>query len=236
MSCWFDSLHLENCLGLGSFGLVFKAVSKSNPSQTFAVKIIFLDESTEDETRILREYELLQGKTHPNIVSAVNLIQKDFGLIELNQLFGNQGQNDDKRARRMKSFYTNVYSQVFEVGELRALCLKMELCGETLRQWVNHYSAQIEPELRESLLWNRTFLQSQFSITSGLLDGIKFLHGHKIIHRDFKPENVMFSKEGYTLPIKIGDFGLCRQIHGDESCTGDLTSNQGEKTMNFDFR
>ena len=39
-----------------------------------------------------------------------------------------------------------------------------------------------------------------------LIEGIQFLHKHKIAHRDIKPENLLLDRECKT--IKIVDFGL----------------------------
>ncbi|XP_035715621.1 cell division protein kinase 2 homolog [Folsomia candida] len=100
---------------------------------------------------------------------------------------------------------------------LNLRCLQMELCGENLRQWLNH-PGKIE---------GPTLLHEQFSIIKNLIDGLAHLHKHKILHRDLKPENVMFSQPGFVLPVKIGDFGLCRYLHSEKSGTDSLTSWRG---------
>jgi serine/threonine protein kinase len=43
-----------------------------------------------------------------------------------------------------------------------------------------------------------------------LASALCYLHQHKILHRDIKPENIFMCKEYST--VKIGDFGLARQI------------------------
>lgn len=53
------------------------------------------------------------------------------------------------------------------------------------------------------------------------------------MHRDFRPENLMFSysdTEEFALPIKIGDFGLCRKVHGEHTKTSTLTSKVGHES------
>lgn len=34
-----------------------------------------------------------------------------------------------------------------------------------------------------------------------------FAHGHRVLHRDLKPQNLLITKEGH---LKVGDFGLAR--------------------------
>lgn len=45
-----------------------------------------------------------------------------------------------------------------------------------------------------------------------ILDGVKFLHDNKIIHRDLKLGNLFLNDQ---LNVKIGDFGLATKINYD---------------------
>lgn len=40
-----------------------------------------------------------------------------------------------------------------------------------------------------------------------LFDGLAYLHSHRILHRDLKPQNILIDHEGH---IKLADFGLSR--------------------------
>jgi len=40
-----------------------------------------------------------------------------------------------------------------------------------------------------------------------ILEGVKYCHSKKILHRDLKPQNILISKNGI---IKLADFGLAR--------------------------
>ena len=40
-----------------------------------------------------------------------------------------------------------------------------------------------------------------------ILCGVDFLHSHRIVHRDIKPQNILVARDG---TVKIADFGLAR--------------------------
>jgi cyclin-dependent kinase len=43
--------------------------------------------------------------------------------------------------------------------------------------------------------------------TLQLLQGIRYCHSHRVLHRDLKPQNLLIDRDGN---LKIGDFGLAR--------------------------
>ena len=50
-----------------------------------------------------------------------------------------------------------------------------------------------------------------------MADALSYVHGHAIVHRDVKPENILVSEIpalGYTLIAKLADFGVAQFIDG----------------------
>ena len=59
-------------------------------------------------------------------------------------------------------------------------------------------------------------LKDAVSITMQVASALAASHMRGIVHRDIKPENVMLRPDGY---VKVLDFGLARQLVGDEADT-----------------
>lgn len=54
-----------------------------------------------------------------------------------------------------------------------------------------------------------------YDILKGILDGLAYLHAHKIIHRDIKPQNILLQMEGEKCIPKIADFSISKEISGE---------------------
>ena len=54
-------------------------------------------------------------------------------------------------------------------------------------------------------------------IAEGVLNGLTYLHGHRIIHRDIKPSNILLTRQG---KVKLCDFG----VSGEFGTKGDANT------------
>lgn len=79
----------------------------------------------------------------------------------------------------------------------------------------------------QSKLANKVFpLDEALSIFNQIIRGVEVIHGHKIVHRDLKLENIFVRKtEKSGLVCKIGDFGLARFL--------EITANSNCGTQNY---
>ncbi|XP_035711674.1 heat shock 70 kDa protein-like isoform X2 [Folsomia candida] len=206
----------QTCLGHGTFGLVMKAVDISQTAT--AVKFIFPSNEPEDTksmTQISRECTIsLRLADHANIVKTLSVDEGNFSLAQLETIFPDKSL-PTKGQQALKDTFIGKARRDKEIFVIR---IQMELCGENLRSWLN----LAHPD-------NSQLITVQSTIIKNLASGLEYLHDNEIIHRDFKPENVMFCKAGFVLPVKIGDFGHCRNIDTTESKTSNLTSGVGTR-------
>jgi serine/threonine protein kinase len=61
------------------------------------------------------------------------------------------------------------------------------------------------------------------TIMKGLLEGFNNLHSNNIMHRDIKPDNIMFKKRNDLTSLKISDFGLAiKSLDNEKSQCGTI--------------
>nr|XP_006818820.1 PREDICTED: membrane-associated tyrosine- and threonine-specific cdc2-inhibitory kinase-like [Saccoglossus kowalevskii] len=84
------------------------------------------------------------------------------------------------------------------------LYLLTELCHMSLQQF-----SEVNHDIPESVIWDTVI---------DLLQGLKHLHNHNLIHMDIKPANIFVSFDGVC---KLGDFGLMLELD-----KGDLSEAQ----------
>ncbi|KAJ8957464.1 hypothetical protein NQ314_006541 [Rhamnusium bicolor] len=76
------------------------------------------------------------------------------------------------------------------------LYLVFEYLDLDLKRYLDNTKRQIEKELVRSYM-------------KQLVEALAYMHSHRILHRDLKPQNLLVDKEGH---IKLADFGLSRSF------------------------
>ncbi|GFG06019.1 calcium/calmodulin-dependent protein kinase type 1 [Aspergillus lentulus] len=59
------------------------------------------------------------------------------------------------------------------------------------------------------------------TITVQLLEGLRLMHDEGFAHRDLKPANIFVTSKGPSWKVKIGDFGVSKQVDQDKEAAVD---------------
>jgi serine/threonine-protein kinase 11 len=96
--------------------------------------------------------------------------------------------------------------EVFEDVEKEKLFMVLEYCSGGLQEMLEH-----APE-HKFTVWQAHCYFCQ------LIDGLEFLHSHRVVHKDIKPGNLLLAPDQ---TLKISDFGVAEELDlfsGDERC------------------
>ena len=113
-----------------------------------------------------------------------------------------------------------LYDCPFSCSDFGAiLYIQMELCGKNLKTWLRErndtifakYKEYKQKSVKEKQVLDKTILDfvkktEALNIFRQVLKGVEYIHSQHLIHRDLKPQNILFSIDGSK--VKIGDFGL----------------------------
>ena len=166
----------------------------------------------DDEQRV----ELLRGKLGPGARLGSYVLRERLGAGTMGQVFRAEhadsgarvalkalgtaaDEEDAERLRREGATQTAIpphpnVVRIYEVGESPATpYLVMELAvGGNLRERLREGT----PPLRQTL-----------EVAAGVARGLAHMHAHGVLHRDLKPDNVVFTESGIP---KLVDFGVAR--------------------------
>lgn len=90
----------------------------------------------------------------------------------------------------------------------RVSCSRLlKMMGIYQRARYSFYSGRVLPDIRLFLMINMCSLfpsSKVQEIACQLVSALYYLHSHRILHRDMKPQNILLGKSGV---VKLCDFG-----------------------------
>uniref|UniRef100_A0A4W6CDK7 non-specific serine/threonine protein kinase n=1 Tax=Lates calcarifer TaxID=8187 RepID=A0A4W6CDK7_LATCA len=238
----FDSIK---CLGKGGFGHVYKA-REILVDKYYAIKVVH------GKKKALREVTALSDLQHPNIVRYYNCWMEDseykqdssedpYSTTEdsytatedsYSATEDSYSTTEDSNSATADSSRTTTdnysatadscsSSQLSSNSSPQYLYIKMELCDpRTLEDWID--------ETNRITLQHSKRREQGLTTALQIVSGVEYIHSKKLIHRDLKPPNIMFGRDG---KVKIGDFGLvAAQAHDADGNLMKRTYNKGTES------
>ncbi|KAK9964891.1 hypothetical protein ABG768_006021 [Culter alburnus] len=209
-----QSFQVITVLGEGGYGCVYKVKHKYD-GRIYAVKKVDLTEEADSEVKALARLD------HQNIVRYItcwpdsesctsnqdrNQVSKTSGSSSGGVTFDRAGceennddddEEDDDDDDDVSDDVTSGMESLGVTADSRTyLFIQMEFCeGGTLTEWIR---------ARNRTNKQRTTVEIH-KIFYEIVSGVEYIHSNKLIHRDLKPDNILFGTDG---KVKIGDFGL----------------------------
>ncbi|XP_044020694.1 eukaryotic translation initiation factor 2-alpha kinase 3-like, partial [Aphidius gifuensis] len=192
----------------GGFGNVYLAENKLTGVK-YAVKCVIMKKKSSIK-HCVNEVKIISRYNHPNIVAFNSAwiegdyldeehvddnetdIETDDDYYSEEEV--NDDDDDDDESRTSDSDSVVQYEAPKPKKNYLKLYIQMELCKNTLEEWMNKRTEQTSPIVIEEIL-----LQ--------LLNALDYIHKKDAVHHDIKPSNIFIdTTEG--IQIKLGDFGL----------------------------
>jgi serine/threonine protein kinase len=177
-------------IGSGGMGVVYAAYDPELDRKV-ALKVLHqssLGGGDSRSRRLLREAQAMAKLSHPNVVTVY-----DVGVFDREVLHDRPSWIDDTAATR-----TDEPSGAASACEPRMFVAMELIDGETLATWLGRAARSSEEILRVMM-------------DAGA--GLAAAHVHGLVHRDFKPDNVMIDRDNR---VRVMDFGLAAEIESAE--------------------
>ena len=176
----FDKYY--TLLGKGCFGYTEKMKSKIN-GLFYAIKKLAINQNF-DANSFYRETEIMVKLQHENIV-------KFYGYFE-----------DIEKINKYKDIYQDKPNIQYENQDKHILCLVMEYVPNgTLENYYKNHMKQFEKTNNFKPIEQKFIIK----IFKQVLNALVYLESQSIMHRDIKPDNLLFDQ---NFQIKIADFGI----------------------------
>ncbi|GMT01602.1 hypothetical protein PENTCL1PPCAC_23776, partial [Pristionchus entomophagus] len=177
---------VTDIMGVGGGGCVFKAVNKHDEWE-YAVKRIVVDPRDVRDGKlhkILREVRAMAKLDHQHIIryNSTWIEEPPEGF----QLYA-----DDETLKRINS--KKMQLKNYNPQSL-FIHIQMQLCNYSLTDWLNDNKT---PDTRKPIRMKMWFKQ--------MVSGVEYIHDNKLIHRDLKPCNILFTTKDH---LKICDLGI----------------------------
>ncbi|CAN7975135.1 unnamed protein product, partial [Ixodes persulcatus] len=109
--------------------------------------------------------------------------------------------SDESGERRIVTAREHAFQLLNASASICVLFIQMELCSGNLADWIASRNLKIEG--LENCSVN---IEEALAIFKQILKGVQYIHSQGLIHRDLKPQNILFDSKGSI--VKLGDFGL----------------------------
>src|SRR5437588_4682659 len=217
---WFGPFRIERQVGRGGLGAVYRAVD-CRSGITVALEMLPPGTDPSSTRRLRREFEALRHLDHPNIVRVLDAGDVD-GISWLSMEFVDgmvlrewlvvaglpKLLEPEPEMDAPEGVDLDVLFEEPDSGALLAAARARRMKFETGLEAMLTEEEQVEQNNPERL-WALCESLAQ------VCDGLSFIHGRGLLHRDVKPSNILVTPSRRAMLV---DFGLLKRL-SDEAIT-----------------
>jgi serine/threonine protein kinase len=213
----FGPFRLERQVGRGGLGAVYRAVDARSDA-TVALKMLPPGTDPSATRRLHREFDALRNLHHPNIVRVVDLgehegipwLEMEFvdGMVLrewLSVVTEPQPLEPEPEVAASEGVDLDVLFEEPDSGALLAVARARRLKLETGIEAMLTSDEQVEQNHPERLI-------ALCEALAQVCEGLSFIHGRGLLHRDVKPSNILVTPARKAVLV---DFGLAKRFSDD---------------------
>lgn len=195
---FFDNFINHELLGFGAYSNVYKVYNPLDDIN-YAIKKIGIKNNLYQSINELRSMAKLNHK---------NIVRYYSSWIESYKINNSIQSSEDIAVEENYNCQLVEYNEFSDINSFSSenseyneddydkfVFIKMELCKQNLKEYLNEKKLSFEDKKL---------------VCKQIIDGLKYIHKNKIIHRDLKLTNIFID---FKNNIKIGDFGLASNIY-----------------------
>src|SRR5665811_750817 len=201
-----DKFILEDLLGAGSYGKVYKVTTENKTQLVTKMISCLIDDGISD----ISEIDVMSRLVHPNLTPSNGV----------KGICSNDSDFYDGRRNNIDSESSVIYN--------RQIAIFMEMASTTLLQYVVGTSTKLRTLdiSKVNDVGTQADMDEKTILLYQVCKGTKFLHSNNILHLDIKPENILIFVQNGVSTAKLSDFGNCVYINssGQRCINKELTT------------
>jgi eukaryotic-like serine/threonine-protein kinase len=169
---------------------------------------------------------ILGSGTYGKVVKVEDQVETEWVAVKISEYKGNDSKSLKSEVELAKNIARHV--NIARYDDCYRLETTTNICDFAIMKYYP------DGNLLNLLKSENLNIEQKEELCRGILLGLQHLHKQSVVHRDFKPANILISRNnaGKIIP-KIADFGLSKLVHEEEIESSDFDLSDGRGTPSY---